>query len=264
VNHPDTTTLITGLINDLTYYFRVAAVDEAGNKSLFSNEASATPFNSHLGDFALLTPAADSVIVREGVAIWDSVTFSWEAAEDPDGDSLYYRFEPAGQHSWLFPAMDTNATTISLIPQIDVVANGAAHDTLFLNWNVAAIDGKDTTWSSNGPRALKFAFYYPPSATVANNGLPTAFALHPAYPNPFNPSATIRFDLPGAADVQLVIYDILGREVVRLMDHRLEAGDHHVIWDSKAATGQDVPSGIYIARLVTAEYSKSIKMVLLK
>ncbi|MEE9161919.1 MAG: T9SS type A sorting domain-containing protein [Candidatus Neomarinimicrobiota bacterium] len=57
------------------------------------------------------------------------------------------------------------------------------------------------------------------------------------YPNPFNPAATLRYDLPEAADVRLTVYDLRGREV---------------------------PSGLYIARLATPEYTKSIKMVLLK
>lgn len=94
--------------------------------------------------------------------------------------------------------------------------------------------------------------------------LPAAFALHPNYPNPFNPVSTIRYELPLGSDVSLVIYDILGREVARLVQGEQAAGYHQVVWDGRAATGREVPSGIYIARLVTGEYSKAIKMVLLK
>ena len=52
-----------------------------------------------------------------------------------------------------------------------------------------------------------------PMGIDGNETLPTEFALHPAYPNPFNPSTTLRFDLPEAAQVYLVVYDLLGREV---------------------------------------------------
>ncbi len=89
--------------------------------------------------------------------------------------------------------------------------------------------------------------------------LPTEFALHQNYPNPFNPVAAIRYDIPQGGVVSLIVYNILGREVVRLVDAYKEPGYHRVKWD-----GQGFASGIYIARLVTAEYSKSIKMVLLK
>ncbi|UCD38507.1 MAG: T9SS type A sorting domain-containing protein, partial [Fidelibacterota bacterium] len=89
--------------------------------------------------------------------------------------------------------------------------------------------------------------------------LPSVYFLRQNYPNPFNPVSTIRYDLPQASEVSLVVYDILGREVVRLVDGYMEPSYHQVQWD-----GQGCPSGIYIARLATPEYTKSIKMVLLK
>ncbi|MFC1619781.1 FlgD immunoglobulin-like domain containing protein [Candidatus Neomarinimicrobiota bacterium] len=93
---------------------------------------------------------------------------------------------------------------------------------------------------------------------------PEQFALHPAYPNPFNPVTTIRYELPEAAMVRLVVYDLQGREITRLADNYLPAGSYESVWDGRDGDGRVVPSGIYIARLVTAEYSKAIKMVLLK
>ncbi|MFC1482126.1 T9SS type A sorting domain-containing protein [Candidatus Neomarinimicrobiota bacterium] len=89
--------------------------------------------------------------------------------------------------------------------------------------------------------------------------LPRQFDFHPAYPNPFNPVTTMRFDLPQASEASLIVYDITGRQVAQLANGYLEPGQHQVQWD-----GQGFPSGIYIARLMTLEYTKSIKMVLLK
>jgi hypothetical protein len=106
---------------------------------------------------------------------------------------------------------------------------------------------------------------YPVLEIADEDGLlPTEFALHQNYPNPFNPLSTIRYDLIQASDVSLIIYDVLGREVARLMDRYMEPGYHQIMWDSRDASGRQVPSGIYIARLTTPEYSKSIKMLLLK
>lgn len=104
----------------------------------------------------------------------------------------------------------------------------------------------------------------PAAVESESKEIPTAFALEQNYPNPFNPATTIRFDLPEAAEVQLVVYDLQGREVARLVDERREAGYHQVVWDGRAATGREVPSGIYIARLTTPTYAKSIKLVLLR
>jgi hypothetical protein len=94
--------------------------------------------------------------------------------------------------------------------------------------------------------------------------IPEVFALHANYPNPFNPSTTIRFDLPEASNIRLVIYDLLGREVVRLVQGYMEAGYQRVVWNGRTVSGREVPTGIYIARMMTPEYTKSMKMVLLK
>ena len=101
--------------------------------------------------------------------------------------------------------------------------------------------------------------------------LPVAYTLVQNFPNPFNPITTLKYGLPRRADALLVIYDVSGREVARLVDGIQPPGDHQVQWAGKDQSGRNVPSGIYIARLlvpskagVTPEYAKSIKMVLLK
>ena len=101
--------------------------------------------------------------------------------------------------------------------------------------------------------------------------LPTGFELGQNFPNPFNPQTTIQFALPVNSDLSIVVYDLLGREVVRLIDGYREPGYRQVDWNGRTAAEKEVPSGIYIVRMVaspqegfTAAYTKSIKMVLLK
>ena len=103
-----------------------------------------------------------------------------------------------------------------------------------------------------------------PVGTRWSDLVTTEFALHQNYPNPFNPTSTIQYDLPEAANVTLVIYDILGREVVTLVDQEMQPGYHRTVWDARDHAGRTMPTGIYIARLTTPEYTKSIKMLLLK
>jgi flagellar hook assembly protein FlgD len=93
---------------------------------------------------------------------------------------------------------------------------------------------------------------------------PASFSLGSPYPNPFNAVTTLPYELPKATHVKMVIYDVLGQEVSSLSSGPMEAGHHQLQWKGLDAKGQEVPSGIYIARLVTPEHSRSVKLVLLK
>jgi hypothetical protein len=95
-------------------------------------------------------------------------------------------------------------------------------------------------------------------------GLPQSFALRAPYPNPFNPSTTISFDLPKRGSVKLVVYDVLGREVRRLVDQEMSAGTHSVTWDGTDQSGHPAASGVYFFRMTAGGVEKSVKGVLLK
>lgn len=93
-----------------------------------------------------------------------------------------------------------------------------------------------------------------PSAEV-----PDAVTLAPAYPNPFNPTTTLRFDLPQAAHVTLRVYDLTGRAVATLVEGMRPSGPHAVTFDA-----QQLPSGIYLARLQADSGVATQKLTLLK
>ncbi|MCF7824933.1 MAG: T9SS type A sorting domain-containing protein [Candidatus Marinimicrobia bacterium] len=83
-------------------------------------------------------------------------------------------------------------------------------------------------------------------------------------PNPFNSTTRINYDLPEHSEVNLTIYDVTGREVVRLQNQEKPAGHHEVQWNGVDDSGNQVSTGIYLARLQALAYSKTIKMVFLK
>jgi hypothetical protein len=89
--------------------------------------------------------------------------------------------------------------------------------------------------------------------------LPTAFGLHANYPNPFNPTTTIGFDLPAEARVSLAVYDVLGRQVRVLVDGTVQAGRHEAVFASDA-----LPSGNYFYRLSTPAGTFVRQMLLMK
>ncbi|MBK6911769.1 MAG: T9SS type A sorting domain-containing protein [bacterium] len=93
----------------------------------------------------------------------------------------------------------------------------------------------------------------------AATGLPTDFALHAAYPNPFNPSTSISFSLPASSHVTLQIFDVNGRGIATLVDGALNAGTHSVTFDAA-----NLASGIYFARINAGSFSASHKLVLMK
>lgn len=99
---------------------------------------------------------------------------------------------------------------------------------------------------------------------VPQSAVPHTYETLSNYPNPFNPSTTISFDVAVRGLVRLTVYDLLGREVVTLSDEVREAGRHATEWNGTNAVGQPVTSGVYLARLTTASGSRSLNMLLVK
>jgi hypothetical protein len=101
-------------------------------------------------------------------------------------------------------------------------------------------------------------------ATGVENGLaPREFALFQSYPNPFNPSASIQYDLAKAGQVSLKVYNVLGNEVVTLVNGRQAAGSYTVPFNS--STGKlTLSSGVYFYRLETGSFVSTKKLILVK
>jgi len=93
---------------------------------------------------------------------------------------------------------------------------------------------------------------------------PEINAMLSNYPNPFNPSTRIQFTVEQNENVSLVIYDLLGKEVITLVNENKSPGSYNVIWQAVDNNGNRVPSGIYIYRLVSGENVITKKMTLLK
>jgi hypothetical protein len=94
---------------------------------------------------------------------------------------------------------------------------------------------------------------------LQGNEIPIQFALLPAFPNPFNPTTKLTFDIPWASEVKLNIYNIQGRWVTELFSGWCPAGTYHTTFDAS-----DLPSGIYFCRMVSGNFTQVRKMLLLK
>ena len=89
--------------------------------------------------------------------------------------------------------------------------------------------------------------------------MPTAFVLHPNFPNPFNPGTTIRYSLPVQSQVRLAVYDVLGQQVALLHEGVQRAGSYRARFD-----GTELGTGVYFCRLEAARFSQTRKMLLVK
>lgn len=108
----------------------------------------------------------------------------------------------------------------------------------------------------------EIGFWYMPwfyATDVEEETLPSAFRLDQNYPNPFNPVTTIRFTLPKPTHVNLRVYDVLGREVLTVIDENIKAGIHEI-----PVNANGLSSGVYFYRLIAAGYVQTRKMVLLR
>ncbi len=101
------------------------------------------------------------------------------------------------------------------------------------------------------------------SASVdPNNKNLKVFALMNNFPNPFNPSTVIRYQLSASSNVSLKIYNLLGQEMRTLVSSRQNAGWHTVQWDARDNYGKQAASGVYLYRLTAGNFSETKKMIL--
>jgi hypothetical protein len=95
-------------------------------------------------------------------------------------------------------------------------------------------------------------------------GMPHTYSLSQNYPNPFNENTTIEFALPEKNTVEIIIVDVLGREIRKMFDNTLNPGFHRVVWDGLNDAGQKVSSGIYFYTLSTKGFKETKKLLLVK
>jgi hypothetical protein len=100
--------------------------------------------------------------------------------------------------------------------------------------------------------------------SVALELIPMQYALYQNFPNPFNPVTEIQFDIPDVSVLDLVVYNLMGQQVRRLVNGEIQAGYHRVVWDGLNDRGEPVSTGVYIYSLTSPSFHNTKKMVLLK
>ena len=131
-----------------------------------------------------------------------------------------------------------------------------------IRFTVYAHDGTDSVKVTGDDRVVYVNRYE--FLSTEGEGIPTEFALHENYANPFNPSTTLRFDLPELSDVNMIIYNMLGQKVKTFNMQVTPAGYHSLTWNATNDYGDPISAGVYLYQLKAKDFVKTRKMVLLK
>ena len=213
--------------------------------------------------FEWISTASDSINITKD-NINSGYTLKWTESKDVDNETIdYIMYAKIG----VYPMQEIYDTT-ALAYEIpyEEIAEGAFEglpgNTATVRFTVWAHDGTDSVQVGGDDRILFVNRYE--YLSIETDGIPTEFVLHDNYPNPFNPSTQIRFDIPVMGNVNLIIYNMLGQKVRTFKMQSAPAGYHALTWDATNDLGAPVSAGIYLYQLQTDEFIKTKKMVLLK
>jgi len=201
--------------------------------------------------FSLISPADGSSI--------DTLRplFRWEESVDPDPrDEVKYTLilrRATGPDSIVFKVFDIADTAYQVTEDFEL-GN--------YQWWVESHDADDTTFSLRSNEIYSLSVIVGIDDEFA--GIPQEFELYQNYPNPFNPSTLIRYALPKFSNVSLVIYNLMGQEIMRWDESDVTPGYYEKTWNGKSQAGIPVSSGIYIYRINAGDFVLTRKMVLLK
>jgi hypothetical protein len=219
------------------------------------------------------TGAIDTIPITQTI-VWDNCAGSL-------GDEIHVYSVVAGS-GVAFTCSDVDTTGVSVIAPaiVTYVSNNVFEDPLFCGadtCNNAPTTAGDYSLAANSPCAPAYspcgaligalAVACPSIGTGIGEDVPTVLThwrLYQNWPNPFNPTTTIRFDIVRTSHVSLCVYDVSGRMVRSLVDGKLPRASHVVDWDGRDDRGRPVASGVYFYRLHADDFAMTKKMVFLK
>ncbi len=222
------------LMNNTTYYWRVNATN-AGGTSPWSSVWSFTAIEVAPSAPALASPA------NGATGVSTSPTLRWNASTGAKS----YRLQISKNETFSTIVFDSSGITDTSYVSLRLMSR-TTHYWRVNATNVAGTSGWSTVWS--------FTTMAVSSVEEITGGIPTTYALRQNFPNPFNPTTKIQFDIPQACTVTLKVFTLLGKEVVTLVSEELQAGSYKVEWDAGAAA-----SGVYLCRMFAGSLGQTGK-----
>ncbi|MBL7095704.1 DUF11 domain-containing protein [candidate division KSB1 bacterium] len=188
----------------------------------------------------------------------DGILTYWTTESEPNiaGFNIYRSNEENGEYSKINESMipaQGNATTGASYSYTDKHAQEGDY---YYKLQVVSLDG---TTNFHGPVFLRFT-----SVEIKQHSIPENYSLSQNYPNPFNPETEIRFDLPEPAHVKFLIFNTLGQKIKTLAEKEFSEGSHTIRWDGTDDYGNLVSDGLYLCRMQTRDFQKTMRMLFLK
>ena len=209
-------------------------------------------YSDSLGGYSVdnIAPAIPDGLLA--LAIGERVQLQWNSSLD--GDFQYFAiyrstqsdFDPDTLNTYLYMTIDT------VFEDTEFEEDGTYY------YRISAFDysGNESGYSVQAAVIIV--------AIDGDSQIPQDYVLWQNFPNPFNPSTTIRFGLPEDSHVSLVIYDLRGNVVHTLESGTKAAGWYDLVWNGQTSDGRSISTGLYFARIVAGDYSNVIKMLYLK
>jgi len=207
----------------------------------------------------LLSPANNQIVQLTRIA--QPIKFIWSQSFDNDReDTVKYALHLKGPGlDTTFAAVKDTSVSLNLMPRLKVNSEYA--------WDLKVSDGVVTvTWPD---RATFRTSSVVTSVQERGHLIPSAYRLEQNYPNPFANTAkyaetTINYQLPKETLVTLKIFDVLGREMITLVNAQQPPGYYNISWNGKNSAGKLVPGGVYIYRLQAGDYERVMKMMVVR
>jgi len=286
---PVTLDMNSVIIQPGEYCYALGVIDSNDHVSFYSNEKmflhlGYTPYPSYWPslsftpsidsvDIVLSTPEDDSTIVLNGSSD-DSLRFQWSFSHDMEVDILNYHFTiglpyaaNARDMDTLFMELDVPENTVSISEEdlLDMLIETNLSQGVFV-WDVSG------TMASGEMIAIESHSFNTVIDDPNHKSIfPDEYRLYHNYPNPFNPSTIISYDLKAWSRVSLDIFDILGRNIMTLEKSLKAPGRHMTQWYGKDGKGLKMPTGVYFYRLIVQDpivgkevFTKTEKMMIVK
>lgn len=189
------------------------------------------------------------------------IHFTWSRPGTVAGVQYKAKIRKAGNNpDYVFSSNNGgNDSVLSIrISQLDSIARdvGTVGDSVRLSTRIWGYLTPDSTASDN---AIIITIHRTVGITQISEIVPVKFALYHNFPNPFNPTTNIKFDVPELSNVKISIYDISGKEVASLVNKQMSAGSYTADWNAT-----NFSSGIYFYRMTTDKFVETRKMMLIK
>jgi hypothetical protein len=201
--------------------------------------------------FGLVAPLQDTTFLS-----WDApARFRWRRAHDPDpGDGVNYSLILSRAADLKGPG----TLKMTFLPDTTLLVAPQPEGDYY--WGVLAQDTEGNTTLCE----TVYKFRFNASGIRNRTGVPDRYALEQNYPNPFNPVTAVPYQIPRPGRVTVRVIDTRGRTVRTLEDGFRAAGFHEVLWDGRDERGNPAATGVYSVRMEAGDFSRQVKVVLMK